>query len=351
MKNGIINVYKERGFTSFDVVAKLRGILHEKKIGHTGTLDPDATGVLPVCVGNATKVCALLTDKDKVYEAVLHLGLTTDTLDASGKVLTDCSAAAAELTEDVVRAAVLQFAGTYEQVPPMYSALKVNGKKLCDLARAGVEVERKARKVTIFSIDILNMELPLVTLRVHCSKGTYIRSLCADIGEKLGVGGRMDALVRTRVSAFTLENAHTLAEIEDFRDLEALDEIMMPVDTVFSGLPGRQVKPEAVRLLMNGNRLAEGDFVTDSVVESQEQNVSAVTNPNLKVGSVAVEVSQGKYVQSIVAAENQDEHVQEPVDVMNQDNWVRVYDDKGMFRGIYQKLPGEGTYKPVKMFL
>ncbi len=164
MINGIINVYKERGFTSFDVVAKLRGILHERKIGHTGTLDPEATGVLPVCIGNATKVCELLTDKDKVYRTVMHLGITTDTQDMTGTVKEDRSREAALLKEQTVEAAILQFVGDYEQIPPMYSALKVNGKKLCDLARAGIEVERKARTVKIFSIEIEKINLPYVTV-------------------------------------------------------------------------------------------------------------------------------------------------------------------------------------------
>ena len=186
MINGIINVYKERGFTSFDVVAKLRGILHERKIGHTGTLDPDATGVLPVCIGNATKVCELLTDKDKVYRAVMHLGIATDTQDMTGTVLADREKEAAQLSEETVKNAIMQFVGDYDQIPPMYSALKVNGKKLCDLARAGVEVERKARPVTIFSIEIEQIHLPYVTMQVHCSKGTYIRTLCADIERCLG---------------------------------------------------------------------------------------------------------------------------------------------------------------------
>ena len=199
MINGIINVYKERGFTSFDVVAKLRGILHERKIGHTGTLDPEATGVLPICIGNATKVCELLTDKDKVYRTVMHLGITTDTQDMTGTVKEDRSREAALLKEQTVEAAILQFVGDYEQIPPMYSALKVNGKKLCDLARAGIEVERKARTVKIFSIEIEKINLPYVTMQVHCSKGTYIRTLCADIGEALGVGACMESLVRTRV--------------------------------------------------------------------------------------------------------------------------------------------------------
>lgn len=194
MINGIINVYKEWGFTSFDVVAKLRGILHERKIGHTGTLDPEATGVLPVCIGNATKVCELLTDKDKVYRTVMHLGITTDTQDMTGTVKEDRSREAALLKEQTVEAAILQFVGDYEQIPPMYSALKVNGKKLCDLARAGIEVERKARTVKIFSIEIEKINLPYVTMQVHCSKGTYIRTLCADIGEVLGVGACMESL-------------------------------------------------------------------------------------------------------------------------------------------------------------
>ena len=147
--NGILNIYKEAGYTSFDVVAKLRGILHEKKIGHTGTLDPAATGVLPVCVGNTTKVCGLLTDKDKEYEAVLQLGLTSDTQDATGRILSDHSDRLGTLTEDRVREAIMGFIGDYEQIPPMYSALKVGGKKLCDLARKGREVPREPRPITI----------------------------------------------------------------------------------------------------------------------------------------------------------------------------------------------------------
>lgn len=274
MINGIINVNKERGFTSFDVVAKLRGILKEKKIGHTGTLDPDATGVLPVCVGSATKVCELLTDKDKVYEAVMHLGITTDTQDASGTVISDRSAQAVQLSKELVREAILSFAGTYAQIPPMYSALKVNGKKLCDLARAGIEVERKARNVTIYSIEIKEIELPLVTMQIHCSKGTYVRTLCADIGEKLGVGGRMDSLIRTRVSIFSIEQAHTLEEIERICNQGKLEEILLPVDSVFGELPIVHVREKAALLLQNGNRLAASDFVEEiSIKDCRERRV------------------------------------------------------------------------------
>ena len=197
--NGILNIYKEAGFTSHDVVAKLRGILKQKKIGHTGTLDPDAEGVLPVCVGNATKLCGLLTDKEKTYEAVLLLGQETDTQDLSGKVLRK---AEVTVSEEAVREAILSFQGNYDQIPPMYSALKINGRKLYELAREGKEVERKPRKVTLREISISWIELPEVSFTVTCSSGTYIRTLCHDIGEKLGCSGCMKTLLRTCVDRF-----------------------------------------------------------------------------------------------------------------------------------------------------
>ncbi|MFG6330795.1 MAG: tRNA pseudouridine(55) synthase TruB, partial [Lachnospiraceae bacterium] len=195
MKNGVINIYKERGFTSHDVVAKLRGILKQKKIGHTGTLDPDAEGVLPVCLGTGTKLCDMLTDRDKTYETVLLLGQRTDTQDAGGNVL---ERAEVRVTEEEVRQAVMSFVGPCEQIPPMYSALKVGGRKLCDLAREGKEVERRARPVTIYGIRIQRITLPEVHMTVSCSKGTYIRTLCHDIGERLGCHGCMKELLRTK---------------------------------------------------------------------------------------------------------------------------------------------------------
>ena len=184
MINGILIVQKEQGFTSHDVVAKLRGICKQKKIGHTGTLDPNATGVLPVCLGQATKLCDLLTDHDKEYIAQLLLGKTTDTQDIWGTVLTDTGDLWKSLTEKQVEDAILSFVGEQMQLPPMYSALKVNGKKLYELARAGIQVERERRPVTFYEIEILEMNLPRVKIRVSCSRGTYIRTLCADIGEK-----------------------------------------------------------------------------------------------------------------------------------------------------------------------
>lgn len=252
--DGIINVYKERGFTSHDVVAKLRGILRQKKIGHTGTLDPEAQGVLPVCLGKGTKVCELLTDKTKTYQAVLLLGTVTDTQDTTGTVL---ESHPVTCTEEQVRTCINGFVGTQEQVPPMYSALKVNGKKLYELARQGVEVERKARTITVEEIRIDHMELPEVTITVTCSKGTYIRTLCHDIGQALGCGGCMKSLLRTRVGIFELEDSITLAEIEQMRDEGTLEQHIYAVDSVFGAYPKAVLQEEALRLVRNGNPLAK----------------------------------------------------------------------------------------------
>ena len=264
MNSGIINVYKEAGYTSFDVVARLRGILKIKKIGHTGTLDPDATGVLPVCVGKATKLCDMLTDKDKVYECVMMLGVETDTYDLSGRILERNSVTASEAE---IVAAINSFVGDIMQVPPMYSALKVNGKKLYELAREGKEVERKARPVTIFSIDILNISLPEVSIRIHCSKGTYIRSLCHDVGEKLGCGCAMKSLIRTRVSMFDIADARTLDEIERIVKAGNLDGIMLPVDQAFEGLETVFVIPtdEAIKHAVNGVPIPSTEVFAESI--------------------------------------------------------------------------------------
>ena len=256
MYNGIINVYKEAGFTSFDVVAKLRGILGQKKIGHTGTLDPDATGVLPVVVGNATKLVEMLTDKQKEYVSEFVLGISTDTQDISGEV-TDrrkvtCS-------ESEIRDAIASFTGDIMQVPPMYSALKVDGKKLCDLAREGKTVERKPRPVTIHEIEILSVDMgeePKISIRVLCSKGTYIRTLCNDIGEKLGCGATMTGLQRTKSGQFCIENAYKLSEIEEYARSGKAEDIITPTETVFAGLPKYEAKGEEARLVGNGNQLS-----------------------------------------------------------------------------------------------
>ena len=261
MIHGVINVYKEQGFTSHDVVAKLRGIVGQKKIGHTGTLDPDAVGVLPVCLGRATKLCDMLTDKDKVYEAVMLLGVETDTQDTTGQILK--SSETDEITEEQVRAAVLDFVGDYNQVPPMYSALKINGKKLYELAREGKTVERAARRVQIFDIEILSIALPRVTMKVHCSKGTYIRTLCHDIGQKLGCGACMEKLTRTKVSRFEIKDSLTLAQIEVLKKEDRLSEILIPIDQMFADYPSIIVSGEAARLAYNGNGIKDRDVRKD----------------------------------------------------------------------------------------
>ncbi len=271
--NGIINVYKERGFTSHDVVAKLRGILHMKKIGHTGTLDPDATGVLPVCIGKATKVCGLLTDKDKTYRAVVKLGVTTNTEDMTGEIL---SHHPVSITKEQIEMAVSKFVGEIEQIPPMYSAIKINGKKLYELARQGKEVERKARKVTIYEIKVLSIDFSEneFTMEVSCSKGTYIRTLCKDIGEFLGCGAAMKTLVRTRVSEFFLEQALTLGQIEQAVKEGKIQDYLIPIDAMFSDLKDCVVSDEALRLLLNGNCIArKGYFISDAKRQRAGENV------------------------------------------------------------------------------
>ena len=255
MINGIVNIYKEKGYTSHDVVAVLRKVVGQKKIGHTGTLDPDATGVLPVCLGRATKVCELLTDHDKTYEALLLLGKTTDTQDISGEVLEERDPG--DLAEEEVRSCIESFIGEYDQIPPMYSALKVNGKKLYELAREGKTVERKSRKVQIHGIRILEMNLPHVRMEVDCSKGTYIRTLCHDIGEKLQVGGCMEELERTKVGRFLKEDAVTLDEVRQKMEQGEGAELFTPLDQIFGELPAVTVTDAKAWMSYNGNDLPE----------------------------------------------------------------------------------------------
>ena len=249
--NGIINIFKEKGYTSHDVVAKMRGILKQKKIGHSGTLDPDATGVLPVLLGNATVLSDMLTDKSKEYEAILLLGVSTDTQDISGEVLK--KADTSSLKEDDVKSAVLSFLGEYMQLPPMYSALKVGGKKLVDLAREGKEVKREPRKVHIFDIDIIDISLPRVKFKAKVSKGTYIRTLCHDMGEKLLVGGCMESLIRTRVDRFDIKGSITLDRVEERK--ECINNDIMSVEEYFSFLPKINTSSDFDKYLHNGNKL------------------------------------------------------------------------------------------------
>lgn len=306
--DGIINVYKERGYTSFDVVAKLRGILHERHIGHTGTLDPGAEGVLPVCVGSATKACELLLDKEKEYEAVLLFGVETDTQDIAGKVQKRQEVTAGE---EQAKEALLSFVGTYNQVPPMYSALKVNGKKLYELARQGKTVERAARPVTIYSIEILEASFSdgcgekTLRFRITCSKGTYIRTLCEDVGRKLGCGGCMKSLKRTRVSSFLEKDSYTLAQIETICATGRTGEILMPTDRLFLRYPALKMRGGMDKSLYNGNKL-----LAEEVVAAGAQEICG-----------------------------------------QEDSWFRVYDSGGRFLALYRYDRAQKLYRSVKMFL
>ena len=298
MLNGVLNIYKEKSYTSHDVVAKMRGILRQKKIGHTGTLDPDAQGVLPVCLGQATKLCQFLTDHDKVYQAVMRLGIETDTQDLSGQILAQreviCS-------KEEVETAVLSFIGPYDQIPPMYSALKVDGKRLYDLARQGKVVERKARPVSIHKIEIEEINLPKVTMTVHCSKGTYIRTLCHDIGKTLGCGAAMESLLRLQAGPFTMENSITLSQLETVRDEGKLDEYIISVEQLLSNYPKAVTRPETDHLIYNGNPVKSFHVTIKEQVEAGEL--------------------------------------------------VRMYDSQSCFLGLYEYEREKQRFKPQKMFL
>ncbi len=316
--NGILNIYKEKGFTSHDVVAKLRGILKMKKIGHTGTLDPEAEGVLPVCLGTATRLCDMLTDKIKEYRAVIRFGIATDTEDMTGEIIEELPVTA---TEEDLRNVLPKFLGEQEQIPPMYSAIKVEGKKLYELAREGKVIERKGRPIVIHDIVLHSAELDEAghlfeaELTVVCGKGTYIRSLCRDIGKALGTCACMKSLLRTRSGNSYLENSFKLSEVEELRDAGTLEEHIVTVEQVFAECKAFKMKPEWDKLLLNGNHINERDCIESNDSESTmvESNESAK------------------------------ETMEFP------ENWYRAYDSTGRFLGVYEKTGKR--YVPVKMFL
>ena len=399
MHHGMLTVYKEAGYTSSDAVARLRGILRMRKIGHTGTLDPDAEGVLPMCLGNATRICELIADREKEYLAVMRLGVVTDTQDMSGEILSqipeeqipaillqtnadvtaiakgnpelntdetaeenaeaiakgnpvlnadeakegDPEATSKEKTEDSInrriREAAAAFTGEIDQIPPMYSAIKVNGKRLYDMARKGITVERKARRITIYSLDIEKIELPLVTMRVRCSKGTYIRTLCEDLGKALGTGAAMQSLLRTRVGQFTLQEARTLDELEHIAktEPEQLLPLIRPVDSFFVDLPAASCSPDALRLLKNGNTLTTDEFRFLTAEEDPRKDFRA---------------------------EEKDKTIEEAADLVFDtaslpgiqpgEKVIRMYDADGIFYGLYKNNPlgrNCGLYSAYKMFL
>ena len=359
MHHGMLTIYKEAGYTSSDAVARLRGILHMRKIGHTGTLDPDAEGVLPMCLGNATRICELIADKEKEYVAVMRLGVRTDTQDMSGNVLfqmgeeeilpclcggspgageeADRSRSTADPDEENgteearqdrermiacaehrIHEQAARFVGEIEQIPPMYSAIKVNGKRLYDLARKGRTVERKPRRVTIHALDIEKIELPFVTMRVRCSRGTYIRTLCEDLGNALGTGAAMESLLRTLVGQFTLEEACTLDEVERIAKTEPpemLEALIRPVDSFFADLPAAVCREDALRLLKNGNALEKEDL---RFLAPEEDSCA----------------DRGTGRQAL-----------------REEGVIRVYDSACVFYGLYKKGKGQRRYTAFKMFL
>ena len=258
MINGIINVYKEVGYTSRDAVSRLTGILRQRKIGHTGTLDPAAEGVLPMCVGKATKLCELLTDHKKQYIAVMKLGIATDTEDTTGEIVekTDYPENWYEenLTAENLTKITDKFIGTQFQTPPMYSAKRVNGRRLYELAREGKVIERKPCEITVYGIEIKNIDIinREITVIVDCSKGTYIRTLCKDIGEALGCKAAMKSLLRTRTGDFYLENSYKLDEIEKIVKENRVDEIIIPIEKIFHNLRRIDVTGYSSVLLDNG---------------------------------------------------------------------------------------------------
>lgn len=242
--DGIINLYKPPGITSHTAVAKVRRILQMKKVGHTGTLDPDAQGVLPICLGKGTKVSGMLTNTDKAYRTVIRFGVTTDTQDMSGTILSQCKPA---VTQEALLGILPQFTGEIQQIPPMYSAVKIGGKKLYELARQGTEVERQPRTITILDLQLVDFSGDHATLDVSCSKGTYIRTLCHDIGQALGCGAAMEHLTRTRSGMFRLEDSVTLETLEQEPSLH-----IIPVDKLFAEYPAYQVGIKQERLVVNG---------------------------------------------------------------------------------------------------
>ena len=251
MNSGLIVINKEEGFTSFDVVAKLRGILKIKKIGHTGTLDPSATGVLPIVIGKATKAINYIEDHDKTYEASLVFGKTTDTYDGDGTV-TSTSDIVVSKEEFCIVAD--DFVGKQKQIPPMYSAKKVNGKKLYELAREGIEIERKPEDIEIYELKVVSFDYPTAKIVVSCSKGTYIRSLIHDMGQALGCGAYMSSLKRIKACGFDISDSYTLNEIEDMKDKGLLEQIVRPLDELFP-YEKIQCKKEGNILLENGNKI------------------------------------------------------------------------------------------------
>ncbi|MFJ8234316.1 tRNA pseudouridine(55) synthase TruB [Ureibacillus sp. NPDC094379] len=291
--NGILPLWKERGMTSHDCVFKLRKILRTKKVGHTGTLDPGVEGVLPICIGQATRIAEYLTDAGKTYEAIVSIGRTTTTEDAEGETV-EQDDSHKSITREQLLQALASLTGEIEQTPPMYSAVKVNGKKLYEYARKGQEVERPTRKVTIYQLDLLdeasNFEGQEVTftIRIKCSKGTYIRTLAVQIGEALGFPAHMASLVRTASGTFSKENCVTIAEVEAAMNEEKIDQYILPVEYALSSFPTIEIDESIEKQILNGQVLPIHALLkeNDKIVFGMSQKAVAVyikhpTKPHL----------------------------------------------------------------------
>lgn len=313
MREGIIPVLKPVDYTSHDVVAVIRRIISMKRVGHTGTLDPKVTGVLPICIGRATRVVEYIQELPKEYEAVLKLGIATDTEDASGQIIEQLDRV--ECARDDVEKIISTFIGSIEQVPPMYSAVKVQGKRLYELARQGKEIERKARSVNIYRIEVLYMDLdkphPEVKFRVLCSKGTYIRTLCVDIGKALGFPAVMSDLVRTAAGQIHIEQCVSLSEIEQLQQEDRLDDIMIPMDQAISHIPSYAIDQDNERRVLQG------------------QKISLTHITPLKLDETSKSVIVG--------------------DMGTQDQ-IRLYSQNRQFLGIFRMDQQTQLLKPIKVF-
>ena len=280
--DGIFNIYKQKGFTSHDVVAVVRKTIQQKKVGHTGTLDPDAEGVLPICVGKGTKLADYIMNGKKSYRAVVTLGVTTTTEDASGEIIEKKEVV---FEEQTIQKVVQSFLGTYEQIPPMYSAIKINGKKLYELAREGKEIERKARKITIFEIQITKFMPPnQFEIEVVCSKGTYIRTLCADIGKRLKCGAHMASLLRTSSGMFSLDTAITLEQLKELAEKKQKKKALLPLEKALEQYHSIVISPKGNKLLYNGNPIGEQFFEKTKGTIKQGEIILGYDSKNTLIG-------------------------------------------------------------------
>ena len=276
--NGVLNIFKPKGMTSFDVVRIVKKVCGTGKVGHTGTLDPEATGVLPVCVGKATKIIDFIMDSEKVYEVKFKLGIRTTTYDLEGDILEERDTST--LKDKDILEAVNSFKREYSQIPPMYSALKKNGVRLYELARQGIEIEREGRLVTIYNIDNIIIENPFISMRVTCSKGTYIRSLCYDIGEKLGVFATMTELNRSKTSVFEQSKSININDLTE----ENIEHYIVTMEDALSKYEAITVHGKYVKLLVNGVRVADNRFTKDKIINDRLYRVYDENNNFIGLG-------------------------------------------------------------------